>query len=141
MPAPKSTRDYSNYRSRILNSAHHSQKSISFSNVVSHRNCCVTIVYRRIELVMKISSIVAWNLSRGYRLSPHRICHVDIVYRHIVIVYCHIVIVYRRINVVTCSSSHSMTFRATVTLHSAILRTSIMLWYIFAHTLYIQRKG
>ena len=38
----------------------------------------------------------------------------DIVYRHIVIVYCHIVIVYRRIDVVTCSSSHSSTFRVTV---------------------------
>ena len=38
----------------------------------------------------------------------------DIVYRHIVIVHCHIVIVYRRIDVVTHSSSHSATFRATV---------------------------
>ena len=104
----------SNYRSRILNSAHHSQKSISCSNVVSHRNRRVTIVYCRIEFVTKILSIVAWNLSRGYRLSPHRICHVDIVYRHIVVVYCHIAIVYRRINVITCSSSHSATFRATV---------------------------
>ena len=104
----------SNYRSRNLNSAHHSQKCISRSNLMSHRNCCVTIVYHRIEFVMKILSIVAWNLSRGYRLSPHRICHVDIVYRRIIIVYCHIVIVYRRINVVTCSSSHSTTFRATI---------------------------
>ena len=71
------------------------------------RNRRITIVYRRIEFV-------TWNLSHGYRLLPHRICHVDIVYRHIVIVYCHIVIVYRRINVVTCSSSHSTAFRATV---------------------------
>ena len=38
----------------------------------------------------------------------------DIVYRHVVIVYCHIVIVYHRIDVVTCSSSRSATFRATV---------------------------
>ena len=67
---------------------------------MSHRNRRVTIVYHRIEFVTKISSIVAWNLSRGYRLLSHRICHMDIVYRHIVIVYCHIVIVYRRINVV-----------------------------------------
>ena len=28
-----------------------------------------------------LTSIVAWNLSCGYRLSPHRICHVDIVNR------------------------------------------------------------
>ena len=73
------------------------------------RNRRITIVYRRIEFVTWISSIVTWNLSHGYRLPPHRICHVDIVYRHIVIAY-------RRINVVTCSSSHSATFRATVTL-------------------------
>ena len=81
---------------------------------MSHRNHRITIVYRRIEFVTWISSIVAWNLSHGYCLSPHRICHVDIVYRHIIIVYCHIVIVYRRIDVVTCSLSHSATFRATV---------------------------
>ena len=81
---------------------------------MSHRSRRITIVYRRIEFVTWISSIVKWNLSHGYRLSPHRICHVDIVYRHIVIVYCHIVVVYRRIDVVTCSSSHSATFRATV---------------------------
>ena len=81
---------------------------------MSHRSRRITIVYRRIEFVTWISSIVTWNLSHGYRLSPHRICHVDVVYRHIVIVYCHIVIVYRRIDVVTCSSSHSATFRATV---------------------------
>ena len=82
---------------------------------MSHRSRRITIVYRRIEFVTWITSIVTWNLSHGYRrLSPHRICHVDIVYRHIVIVYCHIVIVYRRIDVVTCSSSHSATFRATV---------------------------
>ena len=36
----------------------------------------------------------------------------DIVNRHIV--YCHIGIVYRRVDVVTCSSSHSATFRVTV---------------------------
>ena len=76
---------------------------------MSHRNRHVTIVYRRIEFVTWISSIVMWNLSRGYCLSPHRICHVDIVYCHIVIVYCHIVIVYHRINVVTCSSLRSAT--------------------------------
>ena len=88
------------------------------------RNRCITIVYRRIEFVTWISSInVTWNLSHGYRLSPHRICHVDIVYRHIVIVYCHIVIVYRRIDVVTCSSSHSTTFRATVDYPSIDLLT------------------
>ena len=104
----------SNYRSRNLNSAHHSQKSISCSNVLSHRNRCVTIVYHCIEFVTRILSIVAWNLSRRYHLLPHRICHVDIVCRPIVIVYYHIVIVCRHINVVTCSSSHSTTFRATV---------------------------
>ena len=81
---------------------------------MSHRNRRIDIVYRRIDFVMWISPIVAWNSSRGYRLSPHRICHVDIVNRHIVIVYYHIVIVYRRVDVVTCSSSHSATFRATV---------------------------
>ena len=97
----------SNYRSRNLNSAHHSQKSLSCSNVVSYRNGGVTIVYHRIEFVTKISSIVTWNPSHRYCLSPHRICHMDIVYHHIVIVY-------HRINVVTCSSSHSMTFRTTI---------------------------
>ena len=74
---------------------------------MSHRYRCITIVYCRIEFVTWISSIVTLNLSRGYRLSPHRICQVDIVYRHIVIGY-------RRIDVVTCSSSHNATFRATV---------------------------
>ena len=93
---------------------HTIHRNLSCSNVVSHRNRHVTIVYHRIEFVTKISSIVAWNLSRGYHLSPHRIYHVDIIYRHIVIVYYHIVIVYCHINVVTCSSSHSATFRATV---------------------------
>ena len=88
---------------------------------MSHRNRGITIVYHGIEFVTWILFIVAWNLLRGYRLSPHRIYHVDIVYRHIiivychiVIVYCHIVIVYRRIDVVTCSSLHSAIFRATV---------------------------
>ena len=90
---------------------------------MSHRNRRITIVYCRIEFVTWISSTVAWNLSCGYRLSPYRICHVDIVYRHIVIVYCHIVIVYRCIDVVTCSSSHSTTFRATVTFRVAKLLT------------------
>ena len=78
-------------------------------------------MYRRIEFITWISFIVAWNLSHGYRLSPHRICHMNIVNSHIVIVYCHIVIVfchivfvYGCIDVVTCSLSHSMTFRATV---------------------------
>ena len=81
---------------------------------MSHINRHVTIIYRGIEFVTWISSIVAWNLSRGYRLSPHRICHVVIVNHHIVIAYCHIVVVYHCIDVVTCSSSHSSTFRATV---------------------------
>ena len=81
---------------------------------MSHRNHCITIVYRCIDFVTWILSIVAWNLLRGYRLSPHRICYVDIVNRHIVIVYCHIVIVYHHVNVVTCSLLHSATFRATV---------------------------
>ena len=80
---------------------------------MSHRNCCITIVYRHIEFVKWISSIVTWNLSHRYRLSPHRICHVEIVNHHIDIVYCHIVDVYRRIDVVTYSSSHSTTLRAT----------------------------
>ena len=101
-----------NYRSRYLNSAHHSQKSISHWNV----SCHITIVYHCIEFFMWILSIATWNLSHEYRLSPHRICHVDIVYRHIIIVHCHIVIVYHPIDVVTCSSSHSATFRATVVL-------------------------
>ena len=81
---------------------------------MSHRNHRITIVYSRIEFVTWISSIVTWNLSHGCRLLPHRICHVDIVYRHIIIVYCHIVIVYHRIDVVTCSSLHNVTFRATL---------------------------
>ena len=42
----------------------------------------------------------------------------DIVYRHIEFVYCHIVIVYHRIDVVTCSSLHSATFRATINVHT-----------------------
>ena len=103
---------------------------------MSHRNRHITIVYHRIEFVTWISSIVTWNLSHGYRLSPHRICHVDIVYHHIVIVYCHIVIVYRRIDVVTCSSSHSATFRATVYRPYLLYGPSsfdVMLTYIFTH--------
>ena len=77
-------------------------------------SCRNHLICSRIEFVMWISSIVAWNLrgnlSCRYRLSPHRIRHMDIVSRHIAIVYCHIVIVYCRIDVVTCSSSHSTTF-------------------------------
>ena len=126
----------SNYRSRDLNSAHHSQKSISRSNVLCHIEIVayITIVYHCIEFVMKILSIVAWNLSRGYHLSSHRICHVDIVYRHIIIVYCHIVIVYPRINVVTCSSSHSATFRATVRKYTMYASTH---WNSYALLLYL----
>ena len=105
---------------------------------MSHRNRRITIVYRHIEFVTWTSSIVTWNLSRGYRLSPHRICHVDIVYRHIVIGYCHIVIVYRRIDVVTCSSSHSATFRATVLLPPCIWSIPLMLLNSLLLTLYAQ---
>ena len=50
---------------------------------MSHRNRRITIVYRCKEFVTWISSIVAWNLLRGYRLLSHGICRMDIVYRHI----------------------------------------------------------
>ena len=97
---------------------------------MSHRNRRVTIVYHRIEFVTWISSVVVWNLSHGYRLSPHRICHVDIV-------YCHIVIVYRHIDVVICSSSHSATFKATV-LHDLEepINTAVYADYSVLHNLY-----
>ena len=99
---------------------------------MSHSNRRLTIVYRRIEFVTWILSIVTWNLSHGYRLSPHRICHLDIVYRHIIIVYCHIVIVYHRIDVVTCSSSHTATFRATVFIYCAIVSPFILRSFSFS---------
>lgn len=75
----------SNYRSRILNSAHHSQKSQllkcrvtqkSSRNycISSHRICHKDIVYCRMESIAWISSIATQNLSRGYYLSSHRYC-------------------------------------------------------------------
>ena len=34
--------------------------------------------------------------------------------------YCHIIIAYRRIDIVTCSSLHSTTFRATVVITNVV---------------------